>query len=204
MVPGMSCPGSGPKVCCVEIVTARLALRRPGRADLETILAIHRDPQACLHNPSDLLTARAEAEHLYARWDEHWRRHGFGYWVVEERESRKILGFAGVKVVRFRETEALNLFYRLDPAAWGKGVATEAATAVVAWAGRHLPEWPIIARVRPENVASQRVAVSAGLTRAEHLDDLGEDGPDWLFVTRWRDETPASGRKPPNRPEPYL
>jgi len=189
----MRCPGSGPKVCCVEIVTARLALRRPGPADLETIFAIHRDPEACRHNPSDLLATRAQAEHLYSRWDDHWRRHSFGYWVVEERESRKILGFAGLKVVRFREIEVLNLFYRLDPAAWGNGVATEAATAVVQWAGRHLPEWPILARVRPDNVASQKVAQRAGLTRAEHLDDLGEDGLDWLFITRW----PADDQSPP-------
>jgi RimJ/RimL family protein N-acetyltransferase len=71
-------------------------------------------------------------------------------------------------------------------------VATEAATAVVAWAGLHLPEWPIIARVRPDNVASQKVAQRAGLTRAEHLDDDGEDGLDWLFVLRWPTEVPAA------------
>jgi ribosomal-protein-alanine N-acetyltransferase len=169
----------------VEIVTARLTLRRPVPADLETIFAIHSDAQACLHNPSDLLATRSDAEHLYGRWDEHWRRHGFGYWVVLEGESEKILGFAGVKVVRFREFEVLNLFYRLDPQAWGAGVATEAARTVVAWASEHLPEWTIVARVRPNNVASQRVACRAGLVRAEHLDDLGEDGIDWIFVRGW-------------------
>jgi RimJ/RimL family protein N-acetyltransferase len=179
----------------VEIVTARLALRRPGPADLETIFAIHRDPEACRHNPSDLLATAADAEHLYGRWDEHWRRHGFGYWVVESAE-RKILGFAGLKAVRFRDREALNLFYRLDPPAWGAGIATEAATAVVAWAGEHLPEWPVIARVRPDNVASQKVAQRAGLVRAEHLDDVGEDGLDWLFAIRWPDERPVLSAQP--------
>ena len=167
----------------MEIVTARLALRRPAPADLETIFDIHHDPQACLHNPSDLLATPADAEALFARWDEHWRRHGFGYWVVRARESGEILGFAGVKVVRFQDHEALNLFYRLAPKAWGGGVATEAATAVVAWAAEHLPEWTIVARVRPANVASQRVAVHAGLTRAPHLDEDGEDGLDWIFIS---------------------
>nr|BFE68607.1 hypothetical protein GCM10020092_019080 [Actinoplanes digitatis] len=79
----------------MEIVTARLTLRRPVPADLETIFAIHHDPKACLHNPSDLLATRDDAEHLYGRWDEHWRRHGFGYWVIRDREPEKILGFAG-------------------------------------------------------------------------------------------------------------
>lgn len=166
----------------MEIVTERLALLRPRRTDLETIFAVHRDPEACRHNPSDLLTTPADAEQLFERWDDHWRRHGFGYWVVRDRESGVVLGFTGVKVVRFGESEALNLFYRLDPAAWGKGVATEAAAAVVAWAREHLTQWPIIARIRPDNVASQRVARRAGLCRAEYLDDVGEDGPDWLFV----------------------
>ncbi|MET8148055.1 GNAT family N-acetyltransferase [Actinoplanes sp. NPDC049668] len=169
----------------MEIVTARLTLRRPVPADLETIFAIHHDPKACLHNPSDLVATREDAEHLYGRWDEHWRRHGFGYWVIRDREPDKILGFAGVKVVRFREIEVLNLFYRLDTRAWGAGVASEAAQAVVAWASEHLPEWTVVARVRPDNVASQRVACRAGLVRAEHLDDQGEDGLDWIFVLRW-------------------
>jgi RimJ/RimL family protein N-acetyltransferase len=77
----------------------------------------------------------------------------------------------------------LNLFYRFDPAAWGFGLASEAATAVTAWARGSVAEHPVVARVRPENVASQRVAVRAGLVRAEHLDGPGYDGFDWIFVS---------------------
>ncbi|GAA2544131.1 hypothetical protein GCM10010435_10740 [Winogradskya consettensis] len=166
----------------MQIVTKRLTLRRPAPADIDAIFALHHDPEACAHNPSDLLATHADAEERFARWDEHWRRHSFGYWAIDERESARTLGFSGLKVVRFREREVLNLFYRLDPAAWGAGYATEVATAVVAWAGEHLPDWPILARVRPENIASQKVALNAGLTRAEHLDEPGEDGPDWMFT----------------------
>jgi hypothetical protein len=43
-------------------------------------------------------------------------------------------------------------------------------------------------------VASQKVAQRAGLTRAEHLDDDGEDGLDWLFVLRWPTEAPPARR----------
>jgi ribosomal-protein-alanine N-acetyltransferase len=174
-----------------ELLTARLSLRRPSPADIDAIYRIHRDPAACAHNPSDMLAERSDAEDLYRRWDEHWRRHGFGYWVIRPRPGYRpeaILGFCGLKVMRLREREVLNLFYRLDPQAWGDGVATEAATAVVAWASAHVPDHPLTARVRPDNVASMRVAARAGLRRAEHLDTCGEDGLDWLFVANWSEE----------------
>jgi ribosomal-protein-alanine N-acetyltransferase len=173
-----------------ELLTARLSLRRPGPADIDAIYRVHHDPRACAHNPSDLLATRADAEDLYRRWDEHWRRHGFGYWVIRPRdgaEPRPSLGFCGLKLMRFADREVLNLFYRLDPAAWGDGVATEAAVAVVDWAVAHLPDRPVIARVRPDNLASATVAARAGLRRAGHLDTDGEDGPDRIYTRNWPD-----------------
>jgi [ribosomal protein S5]-alanine N-acetyltransferase len=165
-----------------ELQTARLSLRRPTAADIDAIFQIQRDPRACLHNPSDRLSQREGAEVLYRRWDEQWRRCGYGYWVVRRHGSDLQLGFCGVKPMKLNGLKVLNLFYRFDPSAWGQGFATEAATAVVAWAARRVPDLPLIARVRPANVASQRVAIRAGLIRAAHLDTTGDDGVDWIFA----------------------
>ncbi|WBB76763.1 GNAT family N-acetyltransferase [Micromonospora sp. WMMD1128] len=163
-----------------ELTTARLRLRRPTHADVDLLHALHTDPRACAHNPSDLLRDRAEAQERFRRWDGHWRVHGFGYWVVCRDDRR--LGFCGLKIMRLHERDVLNLFYRLDPAAWGDGVAGEAATAVVGWAGTHRPDLPVAARIRPANIASRRVAERAGLRHAAHLDVPGEDGLDWIFI----------------------
>lgn len=163
------------------LTTARLSLRRPERADVGLIHALHVDPRACAHNPGDLLRSRGDAVRRFRAWDAHWRRYGFGYWSVSRRAAGAPVGFCGVKVVPWDSGEALNLFYRFDPVVWGGGLASEAATAVVGWAsaaGR-----PVVARVRPENVASARVAVRAGLRRAAHLDRFGEDGLDWTFTS---------------------
>jgi [ribosomal protein S5]-alanine N-acetyltransferase len=170
-----------------KLLTTRLALRRPVAADIDDIFRIHRDPRACAHNLSDLLATRDDAEDLFRRWDRHWARHGFGYWVIRERDAHTaaVFGFCGLKLMRLHDRDVLNLFYRLDPAAWGGGVATEAATAVVAWAVANVPNHPVIARVRPENIASARVAARAGLRRAAHLDSDGEDGPDRIYVASW-------------------
>jgi ribosomal-protein-alanine N-acetyltransferase len=77
-----------------------------------------------------------------------------------------------------------NLFYRLNPCAWRQGVGSEAAAAVVEWSLQLHPARPVIARVRPANHTSARVALKAGLARAAELDSLGEDGPDWIFAHR--------------------
>jgi RimJ/RimL family protein N-acetyltransferase len=166
-----------------ELTTSRLSLRRPTARDLDAILAIHRDPATCIHNPSDALTSRVGAEERYARWDALWQARGYGYWTVRERDASPVLGFCGVKPMDLAGRPILNLFYRFAPAAWGQGFATEAATAVVGWSVSAVPELPLIARVRPENLPSQHVALRAGLRRAEHLDGPGCDGYDWIYAS---------------------
>jgi [ribosomal protein S5]-alanine N-acetyltransferase len=164
------------------MLTARLLLRRPVLADVDSIFSINGDERACAYNPSDMLATRHEAHHLYLRWNEHWRRFGFGYWVVSCRGSNSVVGFCGIKVMRLNDSEVANMFYRFDPAVWGRGLAAEAACAVTSWAADNIPDRMVIARIRPQNVASQRVAIHAGLARAEHLDTMGEDGLDWIYV----------------------
>ncbi|GAA2811474.1 GNAT family N-acetyltransferase [Crossiella cryophila] len=161
--------------------TGRLLLSRPVAGDVEAILAIHADPLACAHNPGDALASRTEAEELFGRWDAHWRRHGFGYWVLRRQETPDPIGFCGLKRMELHRRPVLNLLYRLAPAAWGAGLGGEAATAVVTWARAELPGQPVIARVRPDNHASHRVALRAGLRRVPHLDELGLDGPDQIY-----------------------
>ena len=79
------------------------------------------------------------------------------------------------------DAEVLNLLYRFHPDVWGRGFATESATAVTAWARAAHPHDEVIARVRPVNIASHPVAVSAGLVRAPALDATGDDGPDLMY-----------------------
>jgi ribosomal-protein-alanine N-acetyltransferase len=163
-----------------ELPTERLTLRRPVEADVDAIWRIYRDPRAWAHNPGDAIDTRDEAAERFRAWDGHWERNGFGYWTVE-RDGR-VVGFCGVKRMELHGQPVLNLFYRLDPEAWGAGIATEAATAVVRWVARNRPGEMLVARVRPGNAGSLGVASKIGLRRAPQLDADGEDGLDWVFV----------------------
>jgi len=70
----------------------------------------------------------------------------------------------------WQDQDVLNLYYRFMPSAWGQGYATEMAQTAVHFAQTYLPQLPIIARIRDENVASKRVAERVGLLRRPDLD----------------------------------
>lgn len=170
-------PGAG-----ATWTTARLLGRPPTPAHAAAVLALHRDPRAVAHNPGDALADLPEAQRLVARWVQHWDEHGTGYSLLSWRDDDVVLGVCGVKVMALHGRPVLNLLYRLEPRVWGRGLATEAATAVVARARRHPLGLPVTARVRPANRASARVALAAGLRRAPDLDVRGEDGPDEVYA----------------------
>lgn len=172
--------------------TDRLRLDLPQPSDAAAVLAIAGDPRAVEHNPSDLVSDLAEAEELVGRWIQHWERRGFGYWCVREAERAPVVGYCGLKSMLAREQPVLNLIYRFHPDVWGQGYATEAARAAVSSARTDQPGATILARVRPDNLASRAVALKAGLSRDPALDEEGEDGPDLAFTTTARSSRQAT------------
>jgi RimJ/RimL family protein N-acetyltransferase len=133
------------------------------------------------HNLSDRLRTLHEAQDLVARWIAHWASFGVGYWCVRQRRRSGVVGYCGTKVVMLRGHEELKLMYRFSPEVWGRGIATEAAGAVVAWADAHQPDRRVIARIAAANLASQHVASKVGLLLDPAGPDDGEDGPDLIF-----------------------
>jgi len=167
-----------------ELRTERLRLAQPVSTDTAGVLAILADPRTVEHNPSDRLRDLGEAAELVARWVRHWEEHGFGYWCVREQGSDRLIGYAGVKRMVMHGCPVLNLVYRFVPEMWGRGFATEAAATVLARALDEMPAETVVARVRPDNRASQHVALKAGLQRDATMDSQGEDGLDWAFTNR--------------------
>ncbi|MFG3155346.1 GNAT family N-acetyltransferase [Streptomyces sp. NPDC048219] len=92
----------------MELQTDRLLLSRPTTADVEAIFAVHRDPETCVHNPSDALARIEEAEALYRRWDAQWQQYGYGYWVRRHGSAQQ-LGFCGIKPMGVHGAPVLDL-----------------------------------------------------------------------------------------------
>ena len=134
-----------------EVATARLVLRRVTLDDLVDWRRIHEGPQY---------------DHVVGDIVAHWREYGFGYWAIER--DGAVVGFGGVRLLRDwnGRGDVLNLFYRLEPEARGNGFARETASAAIDRA-----TLPVVARIRPENEPSVRVALRAGLVRRPDLDE---------------------------------
>lgn len=150
-------------------MTARLSLRRPTLADLDTMFEIHADPETARHSPTGpIVTSRDEAKRMLLTWLVDWARYGFGYWAVRLADTEQVIGFGGVAYrspAELAGVRVANLYYRFRPAVWGNGYATEVAREAVALAGERAPKERVIALVRPGNIGSARVAEHAGLTR---------------------------------------
>ena len=167
------------------VQTARLRLSRLSVVDFDTMWSIHADPETNRFNPAGPLTDRTAAQRQFGEWLGHWHEHGFGYWTV--RDDDGVVGFSGIRFSTWNDRTVLNLFYRYTPRAWGKGYATEAATAAVdLWRAEHSAH-PLVAYTTPGNIGSQRTALAVGLERRPDLDRVtGEAvGDDVVFALGW-------------------
>lgn len=112
-----------------EIRTSRLRLRRWREEDRAPFAAMNADPVVMEHFPATL--TRAESDALVDRLEAHLAEHGYGLWAVEA--DAALVGFTGLQWATWESpfTPALEVGWRLARHAWGRGYATEAATAAL-------------------------------------------------------------------------
>jgi RimJ/RimL family protein N-acetyltransferase len=99
-----------------------------------------------------------------------WSLLGYGYWAVEERASSKFVGDVGLADFHRELIPSIDGIpeagWVLDPAFYGRGYATEALRAALAWADVNVSSDRTACIVAPENGASIRVAEKTGYVEA--------------------------------------
>src|SRR5471030_2361741 len=80
----------------LTIETARLRLRRWSAVDLAPFAALNADPAVMEHFPQPL--DQAESDAMVGRLEEHFERHGFGFWAVELKDGGPFIGMVGLVV----------------------------------------------------------------------------------------------------------
>jgi len=141
--------------------TARLYLRPTMRSDSKNLYHVHRDTAVSrLLCDVDRMT-RHHSGCLLHRYVGHWKTFGCGFYLVFDKgePATPPLGRCGLRMTPEQEVE---LGYCFTRAATGRGLATEAAAAVVDYTFQRMAIDQIVAFVRPENHASMRVLAKLG------------------------------------------
>jgi RimJ/RimL family protein N-acetyltransferase len=166
-----------------ELVTERLRLRRSVGDDAPAISAYRSDPEVHRFQGwerTDVEAVRAEIEEMRGRAPGE-----PGGWVqltLEEPATGALLGDVGISPVE-EEAGVVKVGYTVDPAFQGRGYATEAVRALVAYAFDTLHADVVRMHASANNAASIRVAEKAGLRFVERRQY--RDGDEIWFGVRY-------------------
>jgi RimJ/RimL family protein N-acetyltransferase len=121
---------------------------------------MHRDPamMASLGGVRD----EPQTQEYYIRNQEHWRRNGFGLWMLRLRASGAIVGRVALRHLEVEGADEVELGYGLLSSFWGLGLATEATAGTLDYAKACLKLHSIVGLVLPGNAASIRVLEKTG------------------------------------------
>lgn len=158
------------------VETERLLLRPFVDDDFVAYERIRANPGVARYLPGGIEAVRSAPERArqtlrgFAR---HWRERGFGPWAVIDKQTRVLIGHCGLRYLP--EFDAVELLYALDPSAWGKGLATEAARVAIDYGQTELGLPQIIALAFPDNHASRRVMKRVGMQYVKTVSFQGYD-----------------------------
>lgn len=141
------------------IETARLRLKMFRPEDIDVLAALFADPDVMRYVTDGKPAGRDVAEKAITSIIEHWRRHGFGRWAIEDKITGEFVGYGGLRSL-FDKPEVV---YHFAKAQWGKGLATEVARASLKFGFEECGFERIVAIAKPANAASIHVMEKIGM-----------------------------------------
>ena len=155
-------------------------LRAPLISDVDAAIAIHCDPQTNLYRPGGSPT-RTEAAAYIPEWIAQWEKNGIGYWSLIDKADETIVGFGGITVKQIGPYYGLNLYFRLSPSVWGKGLASFIGRSAFVEAFEKRTFEAVYGLVRPANIPSCRALERLGLTVVGELQDVENAAPSLIY-----------------------
>jgi len=174
------------------IETEHLVLRRWRDSDVAPNTAMLSDPDSGRFITADgkPVTDECFGWRNAAIMAGHWALHGFGMFVVEEKGIGKFAGRVGPWLPR--GYPGFEVGWGIAPEFRGKGYAVEAAAASIDWTFATFDIDEIIHCIRPENVASQKVALRLGARKGRVADLFGHPIDIWVTERRlWSARSPG-------------
>ncbi len=147
--------------------TERLLLRPVRAEDLPSFVAFYADPQVMSVRKYGVLDRETAQTHVQVMLD-HWENHGYGMWVVTDNSDGSFAGECGIRWQKDSPGDPdgpdIELSYGLSPLFRQRGLATEAARAVIDHARVGLKLGRVAAVARADNSISHRILEKLGMT----------------------------------------
>ena len=149
-----------------RIETERLVLRKIKMSDLDSVYKYASDPMVSkylLWSPhSSIYFTKAYLREV----QKHYKKQNFFDWGITLKGENKIIGTCGFSSFNIQHNTG-EIGYVLGSEYWGRGIAAEAASAVINFGFRVLGLYRIEARVITENTQSKRVLEKCGMNFEE-------------------------------------
>ena len=156
----------------IIISTERLILRTWMAHDISSMALISSNPVVMEYFPSP--QDRGETEQLINKINKQYERYGYTLYAVDTKNTGEFIGFVGLshpsyEIPNFipKGSPIVEIGWRLSSDYWGRGYATEAAKAVLAYAFIELCLDEIISFTTVANTKSRRVMEKIGLQHDE-------------------------------------
>lgn len=145
--------------------TERLRVRRWRASDHADLMAVYGDADAMRWVGDGQPITEDECRRWLEVTRANYERRGYGMFAVERKSGPGVIGFCGI--VHPGGQEVAEVKYAYLRRVWGKGIASEALVGLIAYGVREHGIARMIATTAPENAASQRVLLKAGMRRGE-------------------------------------
>jgi RimJ/RimL family protein N-acetyltransferase len=103
----------------------------------------------------------------------HWEEHGFGLWMLRDRQTGTTIGRAVLRHLDVDGVDEVETGYGFLPEFWGRGLATEVAQTCVRIGLKQVELSSVVAITLPRHLVSQRVMVKAGLRYEREINHQG-------------------------------
>lgn len=154
----------------IQPETSRLWLRQWREDDREPFAKLNANPKVMEFFLSTL--DREASDAMLNRCQQLIEQKGWGFWAVELKETKQLIGFVGLHqpIAELPFAPCVEIGWRLDTPFWGKGFATEAAQMALKVGFEQLALSEIVSFTTLQNKRSQAVMQRLGMAYAEQFD----------------------------------
>jgi ribosomal-protein-alanine N-acetyltransferase len=158
-----------------HLETERLFLRPFDLRDSESLHGILQQEEVIRYLPEDVMSL-GEVKRIVAWLTECYQKNTPEHIVkltlaVVWKEAQRLIGWCGLGPLEFNPRD-IEIYYGLSKDHWGRGIATEAARAMLRYGFDTIKLDKIVAVTQPENVASVKVIEKMGMIYRRRIENL--------------------------------